>query len=93
MGKTAAQHIGDIRTAHKKTVRDIVQRIAYAFGNLGQAAFYNTMSTFFHHVCHNIPVHQCGQVACRAADLSNHRISGSNTYCGNLSGPFAGQPG
>lgn len=47
MGKTAAQHIGDIRTAHKKTVRDIVQRIAYAFGNLGQAAFYNTMSTFF----------------------------------------------
>ena len=23
------------------------QKIAYAFGNLGQAAFYNTMSTFF----------------------------------------------
>ncbi|NMM93319.1 glycoside-pentoside-hexuronide (GPH):cation symporter [Bifidobacterium oedipodis] len=26
---------------------NLAQRIAYAFGNLGQAAFYNTMSTFF----------------------------------------------
>lgn len=29
------------------TARNIRQRIAFAFGNLGQAAFYNAMSTFF----------------------------------------------
>ena len=32
-------------TGTKRT--NLAQRIAYAFGNLGQAAFYNTMSTFF----------------------------------------------
>lgn len=32
------------------------QRIAYACGNLGQSAFYNAMSTYFHRLCHRLPV-------------------------------------
>ena len=31
------------------------QHIAYACGNLGQAAFYNAMSTYFI-LCHRLPV-------------------------------------
>ena len=34
-------------TGRPQPTRNTGQKIAYAFGNLGQAAFYNTMSTFF----------------------------------------------
>ena len=32
---------------HVRNTRSMRQRVAFAFGNLGQAAFYNAMSTFF----------------------------------------------
>ncbi len=50
-GQTASSAVSSdmLRSTTPKTARhgSIRQRAAFAFGNLGQAAFYNAMSTFF----------------------------------------------
>ena len=47
MSGSTTQRMATSEQPHATPSGNMGQKIAYAFGNLGQAAFYNTMSTFF----------------------------------------------
>ena len=47
MNGSTTQRITTPEQPRATSTRSMARRIAYAVGNLGQAAFYNTMSTFF----------------------------------------------